>query len=554
MRSTLFFLFGVLILSACSFKPSDKKDESRGKRIEGLESREVSDHDSDGDGIVDKEDPQPFIAEVPIIGGEIFQNMDIKFLHRGEPKNINVLRNHRGMGNYLQFVSEMNSNMGDHIRSRLSTDFINVFTFTNPKNTETGKLEEVFNVVDRVSVQIDAELDIRFKDGSYTNLIVELYYYNQSKKELEMLSSLLIGDKFNFNNKVNKTLSFPISYSSPERVVNDRGRNLFLKIRNFTILETGESFERLMNSVLGKAVPLVIFNGESFRYHFVSASKKRLSLSNALQMAGVSFKEAGGNVYQIDSLSNATDLSIDFFGNTVRDEKKWIVMTKNIPTNHQSYSFGSGDFVYLGYSSKFNPQVLRPRVIGSIGQSRKKTIHTALLKEDAFKRSRIIFRPIVFRGMVTDIFEVKNCRWDQCFNFSSRYHQGESLDALSSLHFVEMTLNNELFNLGKLLTDKRIALKKIDGKDLFEIVWGDDLKSLIKRENSFELSFNEHKGIHCDGSSYCSGVNCENYFKSSHPTCSVTNFYKDYLFYETQIVRNATLWEGGAYIGFESFE
>lgn len=553
MNKVLSLLIVTIVLASCSFKPSDDKNESS-RTMESIGTAEEVDPDSDGDGIWDKDDLRPFLADVPVIEGEFFTQMDIKFLYRGEPKSINVLRNHKGVGSYYQFVSEMNSNMGDHIRSRLNSDFMNVFTFKNPKNSQTGIIEDYFNIVDRVSVEIDAEFNFRFKEGSYTNLNLELYYYNSSKKELELVSSLIIGDKFNFNERVNKKLTFAISYSNPERIVNDRGRSLFLKVKDFTIVNSGNSYSRLMSSVLSKTVPLIIFNGESFRYNFVSTSKKRLSLSQAMNRAGIDFKEIGGNVYQIDSLMNESEMSIDFFGNTVRDEKKWVVMTKNISTNHQAYSFGVGDFIYLNYVSKMNPQILRPRVVGSVGNSRKKTVHSAILKKEAFDRSRIIFRPISFKGIVTDIYKTKDCRWDICFNFSSKYHQGDSLDAMGSLYFIEMTLNNDKFNLGKLLEDKKIALKKIDGKDLFEIILGQEIKSLIKLENSFVLSFAEHAGLYCDGSSYCSGVNCESYFSANTPSCSLSNFYKDYLFYEVQLVRNMSAWDGGAYVGFESFE
>lgn len=387
------YTFLLILIISCSFKkesdspPPSSKSEAKPIVV----TSEELFLDSDGDSITDAEEVKqgsdPFLADIPVFEGTLFEEMKVSIeLHNKVSGLYDTLKwEIKGGRIKLSWIKddEPAPREGLYMETLLKNYAFNngfkkndfrffnfnegVFSFASPvlfENTLFSISDKLVGLqkqgfaISRAEVLILSQF--KLSSGHYQffrNPVFDVYYKSRNKEGLIFIESKRIDGTYNFNEENQVYVGFE---SFDENIINDAlisgGASFFLKLRDFTIYDNDVTYSTLLQNVLLKSVPVTIAysNDEETKESraqtlYVGINGEKALLKDILKKT---FKEkvlmTSTSIDQINGLSN----KIRSFGETGQNETlKWYVGANSISDNIYSYEFGPNEGIGLAYVS-----------------------------------------------------------------------------------------------------------------------------------------------------------------------------------------------------------
>lgn len=384
MKNLLGFI--LLFLLSCGGKDSGN-NTSHNRANSSLEQdnseRSSDSHvDSDGDGILDKEDERPFIADIPIIGGEFFNRMKVEIWSTGSRTarvakwqiDWNGIEVNETSGNeatkrprprsmvdyYLKKGARASNWKIEQVPIEIQTDYL-INSFPSPILTRGEMLkisDELKNqrINDTLSARVDfqADLTISSKSHRYFKDLTLNVFFITPKGEVREIDNLYIEGHYEFNQvlRLNNRINIMDQLAVESLIVS--GSRLFVKVSDFTIIDSNERYSALLGRVRNKSIPLLVSDGrtnpETF---FIGLQGRESSLNSILTRAfGVGqVRMSGSSVDSVRGISNRLTRRDGDWGN---EFSQWVLGT-NTFFSPFSYDFTTSDTIVMGYYSNYEP-------------------------------------------------------------------------------------------------------------------------------------------------------------------------------------------------------
>ncbi len=385
-----FYIPFLTLLLACSFQP-DSKNKYNPPQGEKATPAQSSNLDSDGDGETDSEEEKAgsdkFVADIPSFEGGLFDEMKLKVdLYNKSDRStvsfeINIKDNK--IRNSWEEIEQNSSQGGIYMESLLkSYATANSFKKNNFKfyDYNDGILSYSSPILYEDSLYlISKELLKYYRSGfelirataiignkfrinskkhiSYRNPVFDVYYKSKDREGLIFIESKKIDGTYNFNDENKINLHFE---SFDPKIINEAflsgGSSFFLKLRDFTIYETNQTYSSILEKVTSVTVPITISTplGDDFEKSksetiYVGINPKGENLKSILKKR---FKDTvlmtDSSIDKISELSNRQRS----FGETGENEiLKWIIGVSQISDNVYSYQFRHNEGIGLAYLS-----------------------------------------------------------------------------------------------------------------------------------------------------------------------------------------------------------
>ena len=544
---------GLVLLPSCSFK---KPSESKGvvQQISGLST---TDPDSDGDGITDSEEikngTNPLIAQVPEFKGKFFEELKLKvnFYRRSDNSSFsttfhvkNTMVNEGGVRleerDYISYGSEFLAEdaakqvnkvsfFGSHLKSSIDKSYLNLFSPPRMNDKRvlpfSKNVKEILEFAEYDSIDFTLSNGLHFSDlsnNSLTDLIIDLVWYNEIEKKLVTIGSDFVKGTYQFNKTYNAVpFSFKLSNKEiAKRIVDGGARNIFIKIRDFRIVETGVFYKQIIQSVLEKSVPVVISNGESVKTVFVGLGGGNKGFQDILSMGlDTKFLVQNSRLMTIGEKTEKVEISVDAFGNSQNMTSRWFVVTNEIHNNPFTYSFSASDIIVLSYNKNMVDFNLVPSYFSlSLSDSKYTEPKTVYIQRSNFPYFRLGLKTESFEGHIQNGKSSDNCNgignycWDM---FSSPISsKGQSAKEASAL--VEVVINNKTFNLYDLYQKALIKLIPRN-EEISDVYFDPSILEDVRSGTNLTITVQKAKS---NSRSYCTGkVFCT----SSYFECSQLN-------------------------------
>jgi hypothetical protein len=378
---TAIFLMG----AGCSFKNPDKAQEK--KKSESLSSA----LDSDGDGISDANEissgTDPFIADLPSIQGKLFNelNVEIDFLNnisnRYESLKWNFKNEQLNLDSpdtpfdspvgslYMETLLKSQAFASGFKRNDFRFYDYNesIFSFSSPQMKEealTSISEKIlslkrrgFNVSSADAVILNKFTVISNKYTSYRKPLFDIFYKSNKQEALIYLDSKELDGTYTFNSEH----EIYIDYQSinPEVIFDafiNGGSRFFIKLRDFTIYETGQKYSELLKGVQSKSVPITISYLENdglsparIETIYVGLSGKTGRLDQILKTA---FKDNILMAYKsIDQIGGLYNRERSFGDSGKNETLKWFIGAEYINESIFDHDFRPNEGIGLAYFS-----------------------------------------------------------------------------------------------------------------------------------------------------------------------------------------------------------
>ena len=376
------FIVSLFVISCGGGKGDDKKQSGGTRVIDSLDSSGTSDSliDSDGDGIPDREDPQPFIAEVPIIGGEFFNKMRVDLWSTGSSTarvatweidfgGIDVDGKGGSKGKrpiprsmvdyYLKKGARATSWKAEQVPLDIDTDYL-IDSFASPMMNREEMLKISSSLFKRdltytLSANIDFQSDFSISSSRYKNfkdLNLSVFYLTPSG-DVRELENIYVPGQYAFNsvNPISNRIQLRDQDAIDALIVS--GSRLFVKVSDFTIIDTGEKYRDIIKRVREKSIPLLVSAGSAKPETFyVGLGKNDLSLKSIIEKVYGSdqIRISSSSIDSIRGLSNRLTRRDDWSN----EFSQWVVGT-NQYLSPFDYNYSTRDTVTLGYYSNYEP-------------------------------------------------------------------------------------------------------------------------------------------------------------------------------------------------------
>lgn len=495
----------LVLVSACSYKKPDKGSNENHKNQSILQSSESL--DTDGDGLLNKEDKAPFIADVPVFTGEMLEEIKVitNFYHRGQDKHFStelVIKSQddnailKKSSSLIKIMGEdataMTNRNQNNLVLQISEDMVN--TYSAPIIAESlahnfmarsSDLENQGYFLD--SVEFEIRNKIKFSSARFSHfrdLILEVYFYDYQSKKLEFIDFYKNQGSFEFNKDhlldlVNiKTRNTRIMDNS----VLKSGKFLYVKVKDFYLPEIKQNYSDLMREVKKKTLPFLVNSPDGVEIYYVGIngggesfhSLVEKSLQDHFEIdtgAFLKYRDYPVGEYRYDTPE----------GNRVNVNSKWHVITNEINNNPFSYSFTPKDIILLNYSKSNDPVFMARNVLNSFCDTKRDSI----LKGEGLtplktRKIKIIISSLISEEpyLSVDHYTAEACGGRRCMGGNVTYKK-------TSVSFKNDFLNSSDPRFQNFL---RNTFLEIDG---FEYPF-----SKLLSENKFSLSYdNEGKFI-----------------------------------------------------------
>jgi|GEM_PF-6620012 len=494
-----------LVMSACSFKaPIDNKTKASSPLV-----ADVSALDSDGDGLNDRVDKDPSVADIPLFKGEMLEEIKIntsfysRALDKFQTSELIVKSSDESMvlkpsgslaKNLVEDVTAYSERSQDNFILPLTRDQID--TYSAPIITDgiahnymahSSDFEGQGYFLDSVEFEIRNKINFasaRFE--SFRDLILDVYFYDYQTKKLEFIDSFKNMGSFEFNK--DHLLDIPSVKTRNTRIMDNSvlkaGKFLYVKVKDFYIPEIQSNYSDLMKEVNKKSVPFVLNSPDGLDVFYVGVNgqtgqfkdlvKKSLKSQYEIdENRFIKFKDYPVGEYRHDS----TD------GSRVNVYSKWSLVTNEINNNPFSYSFLPSDMIVLNYSKSTDPVFMAKNVVSSFCDTKKDIV----LKGEGLVPLKTRKLKIVISSLVADEpyltdshFTQRTCGGQRCHSGDVTYKQTSvafrkepvaSNDSRfqSFLKNTYIEIDSFEYPLEKLLLDKKFGffLEK-DGKIVLE--------------------------------------------------------------------------------------
>ncbi len=424
----IFVILLLFSLGACSFKSPDK-DQKNALHVD------LSKMDSDGDGLTDNLDPEPYLADLPSFDGEMMEEIKVtsifynrslndtketELIVKSEDEDL-VLK--KG-GSYVKNLVEDNSILAipsvNSLILPLSESDLNLYsapiiTDTVAHNymgasyelkTKGYELDSVeFELRNRINLKSD-----RFK--SFRDIILDVYSYDYQTKRLEFLDSFKNVGSFEFNKDHHLDLANIKTRNTRvmDNSVLKAGKFLYVKIKDYYIPEINLNYSDLLKEVKKKTTPVVVNSPEHFKTYYVGTNGNPALVTDLLKKSlkddyeigegkFIKYKEFPVGEYRVET------------GDGERQNilSKWFMATNEINNNPFSYSFYPTDLVVLNYSRSSDPVFMAKNVVSSLSDTQKGLVLSGegLIPAKTRKIKVILSSLIAKEPYIVDKFETR---------------------------------------------------------------------------------------------------------------------------------------------------
>ena len=389
MKFTLLLIL-LLSIGACSFK-APEKDNKNALHVD------LSKMDSDGDGLTDNIDSEPFIADIPSFDGEMLEEIKITSSFYNRLKNdtketeLIVKSDNEELvlkkgGSYIKNLVEdssilatvsvsslilplsendLNLYSAPIITDGVAHDFMGMSFDLKSQGYELDNVE--FELRNRINLKSD-----RFK--SFRDIILDVYSYDYQTKRLEFLDSFKNVGSFEFNK--DHHLDIPSIKTRNTRIMDNSvlkaGKFLYVKIKDYYIPEINLNYSDLLKEIKKKTTPIVVNSPEEFKTYYVGTNGNPTPVTELISKSlkedyeigegkFIKYKEFPVGEYRVET------------GDGERQNilSKWFVATNEINNNPFSYSFYPSDLVVLNYSKSTDPVFMAKNVVSTLSDTQK---------------------------------------------------------------------------------------------------------------------------------------------------------------------------------------
>jgi hypothetical protein len=381
-------LITILLLSACSFRPENKDLQS--KEREQSQYR-ASSLDSDGDGVSDVDENQSgadaFIADIPTFEGDFFDEMKVKvdFYNKSTQTYQSIdwgindekikfsweeeERKSPPGGPYMDALLKGYATGVDFKKNNFKFFDYNegVFSYSSPILFEDSlysisskllSLQRLGFEINRAEAVIRSKFKIASKKFvSFRNPVFDVYYKSKNREGLVFIESKRIDGTYSFNEDNEIFIQFE---NFDSKIINEGllsgGASYFLKLRDFTVYDTDQSYSSILEKVQSVSVPVTISYPESENSQkskvetiYVGIGGQSANLKSVLKKAVKDdLLMTESSIDQIRRLSNRQRS----YGNSGQNETlKWYVGSSEIEDNIYSYQFRPNQGIGLAYLS-----------------------------------------------------------------------------------------------------------------------------------------------------------------------------------------------------------
>ena len=379
----------LLALGACSYKSPDKDSKSQGRTYEEIKPADLSKMDSDGDRLNDLVEKErglnPFVADIPELRVRFLQNYAIKVnWHVRTPDGTDhpesawdftidtkVGRNDPDfkyrVGEILvrnkafieaarigQFSSHSWGEIQETDLTRVNYPDIDI-RFSGSNNLKTGQYFGNPGVaIDSINIEIENSVKLLANSiySSVKNLELNFYYFDYETESYELLATKIIDR--HFNRDVNETFTVTLE-NVPVNLVSEnylkKGEFIISEVKDFEIPEINTKYSELLKSVKEKTIQMVVNTPLETRSYFVAPFEKKNRFSDLMDKAfPKQFKIAEDILKKVGQFENNLQDYTHLKEVKVEDKKgKWFIHTDRLTRTYLDHEYKNGEAIVLSY-------------------------------------------------------------------------------------------------------------------------------------------------------------------------------------------------------------
>jgi len=507
----LIFLFFMMILPSCGFVKSDDqaKEDRNGRDQFSIQNDRT--RDDDGDGVSNFEELEkgrsPYIANIPDLRVRFLQNYTItvgyKSLQDGtEGEFVIETKSHQDHPDYkyrvgdvlVRSISEKNSaSIGKFVTHSYGEVKESDLTLVGHPDVDSKVFAQYaldyrkfFNPEDYElkDIKIELENSVKLSSSEYfseiSNLSLNFYYFDHEKETYELLDTKKIERHFQAG--INETFTVTLE-NIPSKLLVDsffkRGEFVVSEIGDYEIPEMSTTYKTLLSSVKEKTVPVVYNSPLESSVNYVALIDGKDKFIYILEyLYGDKLVVENNNLKKINQFEN--NLPNFTYLTELKDldkKGKWFVFTNKLRSHYLSHKFSKKDIISLSYITgdvlstqksenlfSFNDKAesLGASVLYLLGKITPNSRLNFQLKPQEIWGDKI-------KNWSDQIYSVgggcgKNCmrREFKCnfeFNIFEKIQAGQEFKFKENfsdhLEYVYLVINQEEFNLSKLLAEKK---------------------------------------------------------------------------------------------------
>ncbi len=386
-----YLLLAMLLTSvACSFKSPDEKKKSESiSHYEEIKPEDLAKMDSDGDKINDLEEKErglnPFAADIPELKIRFLQNYSINVnWHVRTPDGVDYpesawdfkidTRVGRNDPDFQYRVGEILvrnkafseaariGKFSSHSWGEIKESDLTRVTYPDVDSRFSGKnallTSKYFDseavVIDTVTVELENSVRLLPSSvySSVKNLELNFYYYNYESESYELLATKMIDR--HLNRDVNETFSVTLENVPADLISQNylkRGEFIISEVKDFEIPEIGAKYSELMKSVKNKTIQMVVNTPLETKALFVAPFKNKNRFADLLESVyPKQFKIEEDDLKKVGQFeNNLTDYT---HLKEVRGEDKkgkWFVFTDRITRTYLDHEYQPEEVIVLSY-------------------------------------------------------------------------------------------------------------------------------------------------------------------------------------------------------------
>lgn len=549
----------LISLTSCSFKKPDGDENKNLSSYEEIKPADLEKMDTDGDRINDLEEKNrglnPFVANIPELKTRFLQNYSIKVNWHVKANGVDypesawdfkidtrvgqndpdfkyrvgeILVRNKAFSEASRIGRFSSHTWGEIQESDLTrVNYPEIDTrFTGLNNLKTGQYFNNPNVaIDKVTLELENSVRLLTNSNysSVKNLELNFYYYNYETESYELLTSKLIDR--HFNRDVNETFLVTLENVPVNLIAENylkKGEFIISEVKDFEIPEIGVKYTELLKSVKDKTVQMIVNTPLETTSYFVAPFEKKNRFSDLMErIFPRQFKIENEIVNKIGQFEN--NLQDYTHLNEVKSEDKkgkWFVHTERLTKSYLDHEFKNGETIVLSY--------LTGKVLSEQSSEKVNSLRFSITGGEEYQiyplgnvspNSSIDFQFSSGKRLGEEVIQNedrpfssggscgKNCTtWEyQCYFKFNKFQKRDSgyefnKDLSNELEHISLIVNEDEFNLKKLIEEKKVAIYWQDKNPHFRISDISKIKEIYEaKENVISLKLSTLTATTFDG-------------------------------------------------------
>lgn len=552
-------LIAMSLSVACSFQKPDKNEDRPKVDYEELKPEDLSKMDSDGDRLNDLEEKEKglnsFVADIPELRVRFLQNYSIKVnWHVKTPDGVDhtdsawdftidtrvgrndpdfkyrvgeILVRNKAFGEASRIGRFATHSWGEIQESDLTrVTYPDIDTRFSEKNALIlGKyFDNPYIAIDKVTVEIEntAKLLPSSVYSSVKNVELNFYYFNYETESYELLATKLVDR--HFNRDVNETFSVTIENVPADLISQSylkKGEFIISEVKDFEIPEIGVKYSELMKSVKSKTIQMIVNSPLETRSAFVAPFKTKNRFTDLMEnLYPKQFKIEEDKLTKVGQFENNLADYTHLKEVKGEDKKgKWFVLTDRMPQTYLDHEYRAGESVVLSYITGKELSEQTVEKVSSLRFSATGNDDYQVYPLGNVSPNSVVDFQVATGKRTGEGVDKKedhpvsggdcgsNCHvWQyQChfkFNVFKIRNEGFEFnkDLSEELSQLSIVINEEEFNLKKLIEEKKVDIHWVDKNAHFRINDISKIKEIYEaNENVISLKITTLTAITHDG-------------------------------------------------------